>query len=99
VLSAAHLVAESPPGIAPRIRLAQVALGSPLEVRSNGVVNIGSLPKGLPADRISVKGCGSLAPDPAGFRTLPDGEAAWPSEIMGRGPAHSGRSSTELVAQ
>jgi hypothetical protein len=40
---------------------------------SNSGVNMGSLPAGLPAGRLSVKGCGRFSPTPDGFETLPDG--------------------------
>jgi hypothetical protein len=52
----------------------QVALGDVFEIgSSNSGVNIGSLPAGLPAGRLSVKGQGRFGPSPDGFETLPDG--------------------------
>ena len=52
----------------------QVALGDVFEsASSSSGVNIGSLPAGMPAGLLSVKGRGRFSPSPDGFETLPDG--------------------------
>ncbi len=44
-----------------------------MEIEHDSGVDIGRLPAGLPAGRLSVKGRGRFSPSPDGFETLPDG--------------------------